>query len=204
MAKSRKRSSARGREAANRPAVPADRVRDPVPPPAGPPRPTPQLPEPACCRRTVPPYPQILRGESYVWWRSVLGVVFGLSLFLLLTAVVSQALVHRCSGRSTAGDTPTPDYFREAFAFERPAGMLATNLGIATLIPICWVLMAIVHQVRPRWLSSVQPRIRWRYLLGCLVVAVVALNGVLLLSTPGSTARTGAFARSRASGASWW
>ena len=43
--------------------------------------------------------------------------------------------------------------------------------------------MAVVHQVRPRWLSSVQPRIRWRYLLGCLVVAVVALNGVLLLST---------------------
>ena len=31
--------------------------------------------------------------------------------------------------------------------------MLAANLGIATLIPICWVLMAIVHQVRPRWLS---------------------------------------------------
>ena len=38
-------------------------------------------------------YPQILRGESYVWWRSVLGVVFGLSLFLLLTAVVSQAVI---------------------------------------------------------------------------------------------------------------
>ena len=31
--------------------------------------------------------------------------------------------------------------------------MLAVNLGIATLIPICWVLMAVVHQVRPRWLS---------------------------------------------------
>ena len=31
--------------------------------------------------------------------------------------------------------------------------MIAANLGIATLIPICWVLMAIVHQVRPRWLS---------------------------------------------------
>ena len=46
-------------------------------------------------------------------------------------------------------------------------------------------------------------RIRWRYLLGCLVIALVALNGVLLLSTlieePLKFGR-----RSRASGASWW
>src|SRR3712207_414836 len=61
--------------------------------------------------------------------------------------------------------------------------MLATNLGIAVLIPISWVLMLAVHQVRPHWLSSVRPRIRWQYLLGCLAIATVALNGVLLLST---------------------
>ena len=61
--------------------------------------------------------------------------------------------------------------------------MLAANLGIATLIPICWVLMAIVHQVRPRWLWSVQAGLRWRYLLICLGVAAVVLNGVVLLST---------------------
>ena len=34
-----------------------------------------------------------------------------------------------------------------------------------------------------RWLWSVRPGIRWRYLIGCLVVAIVALNGVMLLST---------------------
>jgi membrane protease YdiL (CAAX protease family) len=59
--------------------------------------------------------------------------------------------------------------------------MIAANLGIATLIPICWVLMAIVHQVRPRWLSSVQPRLRWRYLLICAGVALVVLNAVTLI-----------------------
>ena len=127
-------------------------------------------------------YPQILRGASYVWWRSLLGAVFGVSMFILLTGVVSQALV-MLSWSLTAGDYSYPDYYREAFAFERPAGMLATNLGIATLIPIAWVLMMAVHQVRPRWLSSVQPRIRWPYLLGSLLVAVVALNGVLALSS---------------------
>ena len=127
-------------------------------------------------------YPQILRGESYVWWRSVLGVVFGLSLFLLVTTVVSQALV-MVFWATTSSDQPIRDYYARAFGFEQPLGMLAVNLGLATLIPISWALMAMIHQMRPRWLSSVQPRIRWRYLFGCLAIAAVVLNGMMLLST---------------------
>lgn len=127
-------------------------------------------------------YPEILRGQWYAWWRSVAGVILGLSLFLLVTTVVSQALV-MVFWATTAGDQPYRDYFTKAFAFELPAGMLAVNLGLATLIPIAWALMAMIHQMRPRWLSSVQPRIRWRYLFGCLAIAAVALNGVMLLST---------------------
>jgi membrane protease YdiL (CAAX protease family) len=96
--------------------------------------------------------------------------------------VVSQALV-RVFWATTAGDQPRRDYFTKAFAFELPSGMLAVNLGLATLIPIAWALMAMIHQMRPQWLSSVQPRIRWRYLFGCLAIAAVALNGVMLLST---------------------
>jgi uncharacterized protein len=127
-------------------------------------------------------YPQILRTHGYVWWRSAIGVIFGLSLFALVTTVVSQALV-MMFWATTAGDQPYRDYFARAFAFELPIGMLAVNLGLATLLPIAWVLMAMVHQMRPRWLSSVQPRIRWRYLFGCLLIAAVVLNGVMLLST---------------------
>jgi uncharacterized protein len=127
-------------------------------------------------------YPQILRGDSYVWWRSVLGVVFGLSLFLLVTTVVSQALV-MVFWATTSGDQLIEGYFAKAFAFEQPLGMLSVNLGLAALIPISWALMARLHQMRPRWLSSVQPRIRWRYLLACLAIAAVVLNGVMLIST---------------------
>ncbi len=127
-------------------------------------------------------YPQVLRGPNYVWWRSVLGVIFGLSLFLLLTTVVSQAVIG-ITWSLTGGPAPYPEYYAQAFRFERPVGMLAVNLGITTLIPICWVLMAIMHQVRPRWLWSVQAGLRWRYLLICLGIAAVALNGVVLLST---------------------
>jgi uncharacterized protein len=127
-------------------------------------------------------YPQILRTQGYVWWRSVIGVIFGLSLFVLVTLVVSQALV-MLFWATTAGDQPIREYFAKAFAFELPIGMLAVNLGLATLLPMAWALMAMVHQMRPRWLSSVQPRIRWRYLFGCLVIAAVVLNGVMLLAS---------------------
>jgi membrane protease YdiL (CAAX protease family) len=145
-----------------------------------------QPPAPVVERAALPPddaaYPQILRGESYVWWRSVLGVVFGLALFILITTVVSQALV-TLFWATTSGNQPYRDYFSRSFAFELPLGMLSVNLGLATLIPISWGLMAAVHHMRPGWLSSVQPRIRWRYLFVCLAIAAVVLSGVALLST---------------------
>lgn len=59
---------------------------------------------------------------------------------------------------------------------------MAVNLGIAVLIPISWLMMAILHQVRPHWLWSVQARFRWRYFGLTLALAAVVLNGVVLLS----------------------
>lgn len=126
-------------------------------------------------------YPQSLRGQSYAPGRSVGGVVLGLLVYLLLVTVVSQVVV-LVGWALTAADQPYADYVRQATAYERPVGMLGVNLGIATLIPIACLLMLVLHRVRPRWLVSVQPGVRWRYLLICLGIALVSLNGVLLLS----------------------
>jgi membrane protease YdiL (CAAX protease family) len=98
-----------------------------------------------------------------------------------MTSIVSQVVV-LLFWATTAKDQSYAGYSADALAFKHPSGMLAANLSIATLIPIAWGLMALVHGVRPRWLSSVQPKLRWKYLLICLGVATVALNGVLLLS----------------------
>ena len=127
-------------------------------------------------------YPQILRTETFSVLRSLGGVVFGLALFLLITTLISQAVI-ALAWATTSGAETFRSYYVSAVAFEHPSGMLGANLGIAALIPITWMLMAVVHRVKPRWISSVQPRIRWRYLLLCLLIAVVALNGVLWLST---------------------
>lgn len=127
-------------------------------------------------------YPQILRNENYRWWRSLAGVALCLSLFLLITTVVSQVVV-ALAYTLNAGRTPYAAYYTSAFAFQRPSGMLGANLGIVTAIPIAYLMMGLLHRVKPRWLSSVRPRLRWRYLLLCLAVAAVTLNGVLWLST---------------------
>lgn len=127
-------------------------------------------------------YPQVLRNEGYAWWRSLGGVALGLSMFLLMTTVVSQAVV-AIAWAITGSGIAYAAYVTSAFAFERPSGMLGANLGIATLIPISWMLLAVIHQVKPRWLSSVQPRLRWRYLLVCLGVAGAAFAGVVALSS---------------------
>lgn len=158
------------------PAVPAT----PRPPVRRGPRFTPPLVEE---NETLPPdgatYPQLLRGPGHAAWRAGVGVLMGLSLFYLLTGLVSQVVV--AIGYSVSGRHESwADYYRQSYAFERPVGMLGVNLGLATLIPIAWAVLAVLHRVRPRWLSSVQPRLRWRYLLVCVPVAVVALLGVQL------------------------
>lgn len=145
------------------------------------PRFTPPLDE---TNELVPPegasYPQLLRGPGYSMARSLLGVVAGVVLFYFLSPIVSQVVV--ALGYAVSGRSETwADYFRQAFAFERPVGMLGANLGIVTLIPISWALLAVLHRVRPRWLGSVRPRVRWPYLWLCLPVAAVSLLGVQLL-----------------------
>jgi membrane protease YdiL (CAAX protease family) len=127
-------------------------------------------------------YPQVLRTPEFAWWRSILGILVALSLYFLVVSVVSQLLV-LISYAITRPSASYADYYGSAQAFEVPAGMMATNLGIACLIPISFVVVMIVHHVRPRWLGSVQPRLRWRWLAISLGIAAVALAAVFALST---------------------
>ena len=142
--------------------------------------------------RTVRPpdgadYGRILRGPGYARWRSVLGIVLVLAALLLLTAVVNQMLV-ALAWVATGGDDLT-GYARRAYAFELPAGMLAANLSVAVLGPVAALVLLTLHRRRPRWLSSVRPGLRWRYLLPCAALAsVVFLVGQLLSASAPATA----------------
>lgn len=116
-------------------------------------------------------YPLLLRGESFVWWRSVGGVMLAPVIWLLLGGVVSAVIlgVAWSLGRQ---DMDRAAFIAAARQFQFWEGMLAAHLQIALLIPICVLMVRYVHWVRPGYLWSVEGRPRWPYLAACLGLAV--------------------------------
>jgi len=107
-----------------------------------------------------------------------LGVVIGIGSFLVFTPLLTQLLVGAywlATGRPGA----FAETYRSLLAYEVPWGMVAAQLGIALLIPITAALVLTVHHVRPAYVFSVVPGMRWRPFLVFLAVAAVTLNGVL-------------------------
>jgi len=68
------------------------------------------------------------------------------------------------------------DFSAVADAFGHPEGVLGSFLGIASFIVMAMLSMRFIHRQSPRWLTSVQPGMRWRYLLVVGVVAAVVFN----------------------------
>lgn len=107
----------------------------------------------------------------------ILGVMLGIlgyALFVPTIATLVLRLTWLLRGRP-----PFDDYRAAAMAYEFPEGLVASHLGLAFLIVIAVVLVRYLHGRSPVWLVSVQPGFRWRYLVICLIVAVVVLNGVM-------------------------
>lgn len=67
--------------------------------------------------------------------------------------------------------------------------MLGLNLGLAALIVLAAVLGRVLYGVRPRWLSSTEPGLRWRWLLTCVAIAVSVWSLLLVAGTAGALAR---------------
>ncbi|HQY99160.1 MAG TPA: type II CAAX endopeptidase family protein [Propionicimonas sp.] len=135
-------------------------------------------------------YPEVLvvdeRGEAPLR-RIALGLggpLLGLITFLTLTPLVTAGLIWL--GWVLAGSPGDwLGFYRSAAKFELPAGVFATHLGLALLIPISFGLVLLVHRFSPRWLHSVQPGFRWRYALAATLVAIVVLVGLWVLSRIG-------------------
>lgn len=128
-----------------------------------------------------PQYHQLHRVGRPGWWRSLVGallllvlvfgvvpLVLGAIAFVLLLAVGNSAAEAGAILDITAETTPT--------------GLALLNIVIAAAIPLTWAVTWWLHRLKPRWLSSVGPRIRWRFLLVCLGLSVVALLASLGVS----------------------
>ena len=127
-------------------------------------------------------YPLALRAPGSSPMQSVLGILAAFSGFALVVPLFNE-MVLRIGHLIRGGDFAA--YRESAMSYALPDGPAAGHLALALLIPISILIVRYLHGVRPRWLASVQPGLRWRYLLIMLVVSAVVLNGVLWLSFVG-------------------
>ncbi len=133
--------------------------------------------------RTGLPYHLVLRGGwTGTWWRALLGVVLlGLAMIVVLPFVVLVPFVLWYA--ATGQDVGSQIGGLVDLGDPSPASLAYLNLTLAGLIPVTWVLVRLLHGLRPRWLSSVAPRLRWRFLGVCLGLSVVALVATLVVSS---------------------
>ncbi|QIK77016.1 CPBP family intramembrane glutamic endopeptidase [Nocardioides piscis] len=115
-------------------------------------------------------------------WRPILGVpllVIGVFVLAPLTALVPVAAWLVATGE------PVREGLRSVTDLDdvRPLGLAYVNIVLATAIPIAILLNVLLHRLHPRWLLSVAGRVRWRFLLACLGVSVVALIATVMVSS---------------------
>lgn len=137
------------------------------------------------------PYHQMLRTWDYHWWKPLVGVFAVLIGFVIVSPVVMLPILI-IGAANQPGDFL--DNFERMASLEEitPAGMLYLNASIAGAILVTWVIIRVLHGMRPRWLASVMPKLRWNFLMACLGVAVAAIVasfavGALLPSSPSDT-----------------
>ena len=128
-------------------------------------------------------YHELHRGGATSWWRALIGVLvlllnfIGAMLFPILLMVVFTGFFvaqgdtwHQAVDHLT-GDTVTPGFL--AFL----------NLTLASAIPTVMILTYVLHGwLRPGWVASVAGRMRWRWMLVCFGIAVLALFVTLVVS----------------------
>ncbi len=99
----------------------------------------------------------------------VLAPLVWQAIFALWYAVTGEPVVSSLEGLR---DTENPT----------PMSLAFLNVVLASAIPVAWFLSRVLHGLKPRWLSSVLPRIRWRFFLVCLGLALLALMTRLLVT----------------------
>ena len=112
-------------------------------------------------------------------WRPLVGIVLMFLGFVLFGAVIATIVfqaVYLVTGQGAVDVARLADLTKPT-----PAGLAFLNVALATFIPLAMLTTRFVHGIAPRWLASVRPRIRWRYLFACLAVSVVALIATLVV-----------------------
>jgi membrane protease YdiL (CAAX protease family) len=141
-----------------------------------PPQPLPSFPHPEPRR-----YEQMLRTWTYEWWRPLVGIVLVLVGTIVLAPVVLLPVL--MLGIALEGG-PFLQRLQDAATLQAvgPSTLLYLNLTLGAGILVCWFVMRYLHRMRPRWLTSVVPKMRWQFFWICVGISVLALIAQVLVS----------------------
>ena len=126
-------------------------------------------------------YHQMLRTWNYVWWKPVLGIVL---VFVGMVLVAPLVLMPVLIVGVTFEQGSFWENFQNAATLESvgPAALLYLNLTLGSAILVTWAVMRWVHRMRPRWLTSVVPKMRWKLFFIFVGISVVALVAQIIVS----------------------
>ena len=126
-------------------------------------------------------YPMMLRTWDYRWWKPLVGLMVAVVVFFVLNIALIVILV--IGAVVEGGSTPLGERIDAAVKLDTvtPWNMLYLNLSLASLTVAAWLVMRLVHRLRPRWMFSVLPGIRWKFFFACFGLAVVALITSLIV-----------------------
>ncbi len=146
--------------------------------------------EPAPVPVEAPPsasygYEQVYRAGRQGWGWYVGGILTLVVLFLFVNAVivsVAAAAIYLATGTDPAD---LGDRFRDLVSTTtvQPEDLLYVNAVLILGIPAAWLCTRVFHGLRPRWLASVRPRIRWGWFFASLGIAFVALVVAIVLGS---------------------
>ena len=130
----------------------------------------------------------MLRGPRFHWWKPVVTLLLAAVLVIPLATVSLFPLI---VAGAISGD---PDLGLLNFDVNNlsPAAFVAVNLSLIVLIPVSGLSVWIVHQIRPRYLSSVAGGIRWRWLARCVLILLplwLVYLAIGLVVTPSQSPR---------------
>lgn len=100
------------------------------------------------------------------------GAMLGFALVVPLVQAALVGLAWLVRGRPGQFSS----YSAAARRYENVEGLVATHLALASLTLVVLLLARFLNHRRPRWVWSVQPGMRWRFLLLVALVAAVVLN----------------------------
>ncbi|MGL5808663.1 MAG: lysostaphin resistance A-like protein [Nocardioides sp.] len=126
-------------------------------------------------------YADLHRAGRPGWWRPLIGVLIVAALTYAVAPLVAQGAL---AGWFGATGRPVAESIDRVIDLENPtpAGLAVVNVVLASGVLSAWLVSRVLHGLRPRWLASVAPRIRWRFLAACLGLSVLALLATLVSS----------------------